>query len=356
MILLDSPSGKKQFTYSRQGSILTEEGAEGTRRYVYNSRNQQIRVECENGAVQENYYDAEGLRHETLENEKLLRLVYHRGELLYEGGEREETSYYLGAGTEGIQRNGERFYYHQDEQLSEALMTDTEGRIQNHYQYDAFGAELNVMERIPNRIRYTGQQYDRLTEQYYLRARYYNPILGRFMQEDEYLGDGLNLYAYCENNPVMYYDPSGYSSYEAKVGSGIGDESGIPSGYYQDANGRWHRPNGQFASNTEVGLPSNSDHYLNRPYIRQETIDAVNTKTKVNYKTGQIYDSISRKWVDPSNVELGHTTGSEFAFYRDWAESQGWTQSQFNDFMNNPDFYAWQDIYSNRSHMFEAKH
>ena len=103
-------------------------------------------------------------------------------------------------------------------------------------------------------------------------------------------------------------------------------------------------------------MPSNSEHYLHRPYIRQDTIDAVNANTKVNYKTGQIYDSISRKWVDPSNVELGHTAGNEFAFYRDWAESQGWTQAQFNDFMNNPDFYAWQDIYSNRSHMFEAKH
>ncbi|MBQ2745097.1 MAG: HNH/ENDO VII family nuclease [Lachnospiraceae bacterium] len=103
-------------------------------------------------------------------------------------------------------------------------------------------------------------------------------------------------------------------------------------------------------------MPSSSDHYLNRPYIRQETIDAVNAKTKVNYKTGQIYDSITKKWVDPSDVELGHTKGNEFAYYRDWAESQGWTQSQFNDFMNNPDFYAWQDVYSNRSHKFEAKH
>ena len=35
-------------------------------------------------------------------------------------------------------------------------------------------------------------------------------MIGRFTQEDTYRGDELNLYAYCGNNPVMYYDPSGY--------------------------------------------------------------------------------------------------------------------------------------------------
>ena len=41
-------------------------------------------------------------------------------------------------------------------------------------------------------------------------------------------------------------------------------------------------------------------------------IDGVNTNTKVNYKTGQIYDSISKKWVNPENVELGHVTDNEY--------------------------------------------
>ena len=63
---------------------------------------------------------------------------------------------------------------------------------------------------MPNRLLYGGQQYDPEVGQYYLRARYYNPVVGRFTQEDPYRGDGLNLYAYCANNPVTYYDPSGY--------------------------------------------------------------------------------------------------------------------------------------------------
>ncbi|MCX4299743.1 MAG: hypothetical protein OSJ73_22475 [Lachnospiraceae bacterium] len=42
----------------------------------------------------------------------------------------------------------------------------------NHYQYDTFGAGLRAVEALPNRIRYTGQQYDQQTGQYYLRARY----------------------------------------------------------------------------------------------------------------------------------------------------------------------------------------
>lgn len=43
---------------------------------------------------------------------------------------------------------------------------------------------------------------------------------GRFTQEDTYRGDGLNLYAYCGNNPVVYYDPSGHATQEPACGGG----------------------------------------------------------------------------------------------------------------------------------------
>ena len=207
----ESPADRKQFSYDRQGGIIEEKNAAGTRLFSYNSRHQQTRVETETGNVQENRYDAEGLRFELLENGRRTSFVYHDGELLHEEGrEEQKTSYHLGTGMEAFQRGQELSYYHRDEQLSTALVTDEQRNVQNSYQYDAFGIPLETTEQLNNRIRYTGQQYDELTEQYYLRARYYNPVAGRFMQEDVYQGDGLNLYAYCGNNPVVYDDPSGY--------------------------------------------------------------------------------------------------------------------------------------------------
>ena len=226
----ESPADRKQFSYDRQGGIIEEKNAAGIRRFSYNSRRQQIRVETETGSVQENRYDAEGLRFELLENGRRTSFVYHDGELLQEEGREEQgTSYHLGAGMEAFRRGQELSYYHRDEQLSTVFVTDGQGEIRNSYQYDAFGISLETTEQLNNRIRYTGQQYDELTEQYYLRARYYNPVAGRFMQEDVYQGDGLNLYAYCGNNPVVYDDPSGYKRKacppQGKISESV-DESG----------------------------------------------------------------------------------------------------------------------------------
>ena len=227
----ESPADRKQFSYDRQGGIIEEKNAAGIRLFSYNSRHQQTRVETENGSVQENRYDAEGLRFELLENGRRTSFVYHDGELLQEEGREEQgTSYHLGAGMEAFRRGQELSYYHRDEQLSTVFVTDGQGEIRNSYQYDAFGMSLGTTEKLNNRIRYTGQQYDELTEQYYLRARYYNPVAGRFMQEDVYQGDGLNLYAYCGNNPVVYDDPSGYERKacppQGKISESV-DEGGL---------------------------------------------------------------------------------------------------------------------------------
>jgi len=89
-------------------------------------------------------------------------------------------------------------------------IADANGNILNSYTYDAFGNTTSYAEKVSNRFMYAGEQFDSITGQYYLRARYYDPQVGRFTQEDPYRGDGLNLYAYVSNNPVNFTDPSGH--------------------------------------------------------------------------------------------------------------------------------------------------
>ena len=70
-----------------------------------------------------------------------------------------------------------------------------------------------------------------LTGLYYLRARYYNTGIGRFTQEDVIYNEGLNLYAYCSSNPVMYVDSSGYAC-EPKEGAENTRGSSVSQTYY----------------------------------------------------------------------------------------------------------------------------
>ena len=76
------------------------------------------------------------------------------------------------------------------------------------YSYDAFGVEQNPSDSDTNPFRYCGEYYDSEIEQIYLRARYYDPSLGRFTQQDPAMS-GANWYVYCSNNPVNYTDPMG---------------------------------------------------------------------------------------------------------------------------------------------------
>ena len=81
--------------------------------------------------------------------------------------------------------------------------------IVERYSYDVFG-EPNTTSTIGNPYLFTGRRYDNETALYYYRARYYDYYLGRFIQADPIgYDDGLNLYTYCENNPLTFADPSG---------------------------------------------------------------------------------------------------------------------------------------------------
>ena len=165
--------------------------------------------------VQINRYDGEGLRHEMEENGRLIKFLYNedREVVAEETGNGTITRYIRGLGIISSDSEEAKTYYHyvSDEQGSITHVLSEDAEILNHYSYDAFGNIIEKTEKVENRFCYNGEMLDPVTQQYYLRARFYNPVIGRFTQEDTYYGDGLNLYQYCQANPVGYVDPSGHT-------------------------------------------------------------------------------------------------------------------------------------------------
>ena len=87
------------------------------------------------------------------------------------------------------------------------VATSKNDKIVDSYDYTAFGVQLNSAET-SNPFRYCGEYYNEELDSVYLRNRYYQPTIGRFITEDP-VKDGLNWYSYCGGNPVMMIDPSG---------------------------------------------------------------------------------------------------------------------------------------------------
>ena len=205
------PAGSQTYTYryDAQGNTLSD----GENTYLYDCLNRITEVQTKVGDIQKNHYDAEGLRSQMEENGKLVSFVYADREVITEEDKAGAHIRYI-RGHELLASDSERArtYYHYacDEMGSITDITDCHGTVLNHYAYDAFGNRTVEEETVENRFGFAGEMLDAVTGQYYLRARFYNPVIARFLSEDTYYGDGLNLYAYCHNNPVGYVDPSGH--------------------------------------------------------------------------------------------------------------------------------------------------
>lgn len=205
--------------------------SDGEMSYLYDGFGRLEQVTKADGSFQKNHYNAEGLRAEMEENGQLVKFLYNenREAVAEEESDGNVIRYIRRLGLISSDSEKAKTYYHyvSDEQGSithvingeekesgELPQEDVQSRVLNHYEYDAFGNTIRCEEQVHNRFRYTGEQYDPLTGQYYLRARYYNPVTARFTQEDTYYGDGLNLYTYCRNNPILNHDPTGHGTKE----------------------------------------------------------------------------------------------------------------------------------------------
>jgi RHS repeat-associated protein len=82
--------------------------------------------------------------------------------------------------------------------------------VNTYFGYNTFGW-VNATDTVANPFRFTGREWDSETNLYYYRARYYDPLWGRFLSEDplEFYGDDLDFYAYVANDPANHVDPWG---------------------------------------------------------------------------------------------------------------------------------------------------
>lgn len=166
--------------------------------------------------------------------------------------------YYDESGVCGMNYNGTEYYYRKNILGDVIEIYNNLGNLQCRYVYDAWGnhkvynaigseigAEVLNVGNV-NSVRYRGYYWDKEFGLYYLQSRYYDPLLGRFISADsvEYLEpesvNGLNLYTYCGNNPVMYTDPEGNFLIStavligAIIGGIIGAGVGVGVVAYQD--------------------------------------------------------------------------------------------------------------------------
>ena len=122
-----------------------------------------------------------------------------------------------------VNYDGVTYYYVTNLQGDVIAILDSDGYAVAEYTYNAWGELLTTVGSTTtdlstiNPLLYRGYVYDRETGLYYLQSRYYNPEMGRFISADSLLSTGQgvlgnNMFAYCNNNPVMYQDDTGNSA------------------------------------------------------------------------------------------------------------------------------------------------
>lgn len=174
--------------------------------YVYNDEGLRIKKTDYRGVTWNYIYDGNKLiREKSINN--TLDFLYDEYENLYGF----------------IKDNTEKYLYIRDQLQNIIGISDINGNIVVKYSYDAWGAIKSIIDTSSsgigklNPFRFKGYYYDNESSMYYCKTRYYVPQWGRWLSADsiEYLNpesiNGLNLYIYCENDPINRFDSSGHS-------------------------------------------------------------------------------------------------------------------------------------------------
>jgi RHS repeat-associated protein len=241
-LVTDASNARTSYTYDLANQLTTSQDAAGTTTYTYDlagnlhvveqptgarttttwdDQNRQTGVIQPTGAVTTCTYRCDGLRHSKKDSAATTKFIWDFENYLAETNAADEIQ---GIYTNEPQRYGNLIsqyrkgptiwlpsYYHYDALGSTRVLTDEGGSATDTYLYDAWGNELAVTGSTVNSFRWVGQvgyYWDEATGTFYIRARVYEPVTGRWMSPDPIPLD-TNLYAYVVEAPVAFVDPSG---------------------------------------------------------------------------------------------------------------------------------------------------
>ena len=214
-------AGGASFAYDARGNLTrTTEGADVTT-YSWDALDRLSDVTLPDGTALAYGYDADGRRvRQTVDGVETNYLwdetsLYGDAVLETDGSGAIQASYLLvRAELLSQTRGGDTSSYLADGLGSTRALADETGAVTDTYTYNAFGELAASSGTTENTYLFAGQQFDALTGQYYLRARYYQPALGRFLSRDPlevqpFNPVEINRYVYARNQPINNVDPGG---------------------------------------------------------------------------------------------------------------------------------------------------
>jgi RHS repeat-associated protein len=147
-------------------------------------------------------------------------------------------------------------YYEQDGLGSVTSLTNDAGQLAQTYTYDSFGTTTNASGSVANPFRYIGREFESEIDLYYDRARFYDPISGRFVSSDPGgFAGGINAYAYVKNRVTRLVDTDGFKP----SCSPLGDPLQITPWWYTygpqapDPDSGWNLTNVRITGGAEFG-------------------------------------------------------------------------------------------------------
>ena len=211
----------KAITYDAMGNPLSYMGMNLTW-----EKGRQLKTLKKSGTLSQYVYDNDGRRIQKTVGDKVIRFYLDGDKIIAqkeEGGERMDFLYDEKGTPFAFEYQGKMYFYQTSLQGDIIGIVDSEGSQVVVYRYDAWGEVLVSSDASGfglaqiNPLRYRVYYYDQETGLYYLQTRYYDPKVRRFLNADdasvltkdpEQLTE-KNLYAYCDDNPVMYRDDTG---------------------------------------------------------------------------------------------------------------------------------------------------